>query len=121
MVLAGPGRMRLGRAFRERWLLRLLLGAVASLGITGPSCGALTETQLHCEEAVAHLEECCPGFRSQDFACVKEEAEGCSCGREADLDLATSKQLLDLECDELLAGNRCELRPQPPQCSGGNL
>src|SRR6187455_3112545 len=121
MVLAIEGGMRLGRALRERYLFRLLLGAVASLAVTGPSCGQLTETELHCEEALAHLHECCPGFRPNEFACVKEEAEGCGCGREADLDLAISKQVLDLECDDLAAGNWCALQPKPELCSGGNL
>jgi hypothetical protein len=38
-----------------------LLAVVAVIGLV--TCGpALREDELQCEEAVAHLDECCPGF-----------------------------------------------------------
>jgi hypothetical protein len=44
------------------------------------ACGdALNQEELDCEEAVAHLEECCPGFDSSQIVCVHEQ-QGCILG-----------------------------------------
>lgn len=109
---------------RGQWCtLHLLLGAIALAAMVGPSCAALNEDQLHCEEAVAHLDECCPNFRADQLSCQHEEPAGCGCGREVDLDLSASEAVLALDCEELVASRRCEIKPVVAQCAstGGGL
>jgi hypothetical protein len=78
----------------------------------------LREDVLYCEEAVAALSECCPGFsQSGSLSCQYsyDYYPAQSCGGSShtesttpDLSLAESRCILALTCDALVAQRVCE-------------
>lgn len=67
----------------------------------------LDRGELGCEQATAHLAECCPGFPVERVGCIQEGG----CEREAEgtlLTLAESECLTAFSCEEIRAGQRCE-------------
>jgi hypothetical protein len=80
-------------------LWKTLRGAILAIVLGGVLPGALAEDQLECEQALAHLEECCPTIRAP-LVC------GDGCGT-ITLSLASSECIQDSSCDEILASNMC--------------
>jgi hypothetical protein len=60
----------------------------------------IDEAQVECEEAVAHVLDCCPGVSPQDIC-------GAGCG-EVGISHDQSECLRGKECDELRAGGVCD-------------
>lgn len=69
------------------------------------ACGFQKAAELQCEEAVSHLVECCPGFRSSELRCI-DESSGCSVTEPA-LDGNESDCLKAKSCEQLIAGGYC--------------
>jgi len=77
----------------------------------------LREDVVTCEEAVAHLEKCCPGFVAEELACkhsvtTKEPSCDATGGYSKDkedpaLDLAESHCILATDCDSLARQGIC--------------
>ena len=72
------------------------------------------EDVLSCEEAVAHLEECCPELRATNVKCryYYHRSEGCygpdTITRvDPELDLRESRCVRDLSCDEIFSRGLC--------------
>jgi hypothetical protein len=67
-----------------------------------------------CEEALARLTECCPGFEPQVVRCALDRVHEGSCGSYTDyeedpaISRAESTCILDRECSELVADGICE-------------
>ena len=75
------------------------------------TCGDLREDELRCEEAVAHLDDCCNDFDPTQLSC--RFLEGCS-GTDDDLTLtdfsvAQSECITELSCSRIRLAGLCLL------------
>ena len=95
-----PRSVNLSR--RGRWRTALLaVGAVLALG----QCYGLREDELRCEEAVAHLIDCCPGFDRASVSCLYTT----TCGvRYPELTIEESRCVAGAKCADILAGAICD-------------
>lgn len=50
--------------------------AFAAVVAVALSCGEIREDEMLCEEAVSHLEDCCPNIDPRRFNCVHDEGCG---------------------------------------------
>jgi hypothetical protein len=62
--------------------------------------------EFHCEEAVAHMDSCCPNFNQQAVNC--HFASGCGSTTYPSIDSNESVCLLAKSCEELRANGYCE-------------
>lgn len=96
-------------AARRRLAGLVLLGM--SLRVVGPAwppATAFEQDQVECEEAVAHLVECCPELRPEWFFCERlEPFSGCGDAREPDIDLEKSRVIRGRSCAELRDADWC--------------
>lgn len=92
----------------ERLWLRLLLGTALVLLLPGvvPAAG-FREDEVQCEEAYAHLLECCDEF-SSSLRCYYSEP-GCDEATYPDLDVAESRAVQRMSCSEVRASDYCSL------------
>jgi hypothetical protein len=93
----------------RRRRMRMLV-AVAALGAL--ACG-IREDELSCEEAVAHLADCCPDFNTDKIGCqhgCDDNVVGTS------FDTAQSHCIQEMPCDRLRATDVCG-RAQDPYAS----
>ncbi len=65
------------------------------------------EDVLLCEEAVAHLEDCCPRLEVYPEACQYRD-DGCNNGRSVALDEPTSRCIRQTECVALVTKGICD-------------
>jgi hypothetical protein len=80
-----------------------LAAAIAAL----LACGApLRKDELDCEEAVAHLADCCPGFVSSALACRYED-HGCGGVTHPALDIGEAACIRDERCAQLVSDRVC--------------
>jgi hypothetical protein len=70
--------------------------ACAALAAIVGATGALDEDELHCEEAVAHLSECCPDLFVENLC----GSAGSLCERTVTLTRDESECITELACDE---------------------
>jgi hypothetical protein len=77
--------------------LLVLLLALLSFGRPAPQA-AIREDEVECEEAVAHLTECCSGFDPTRIRCEYVAPQGCSGGSHPELDVETSRAIRALSC-----------------------
>lgn len=81
---------------------KTILRAVAFASLLGPlTCSGIHDVELRCEEAVAHLARCCPGFQPEVIRCEIPASCGGSSGARPQLTLEQSACLLDLSCADL--------------------
>src|SRR4051812_21798924 len=95
------GHMRFSRA-------TLVVASVLLLGATSP----LDEGELHCEEAVRHLADCCHASIDSVYSCTA--GRGCDDPR-PDLDDPLASEVRDQSCDELVASGACQTPPMSPK------
>jgi hypothetical protein len=70
------------------------------------ACGGIDDDELHCEEAVSHLEDCCEGFEARRFNC--EEQTDCTFNdRHPDFYDSASQCIRDRSCDQLREQGKC--------------
>ncbi len=94
-----------------------LVGAFVTLVI---ACGQgeedddqFREDTLTCEEALAHLQECCPAFDPAAVACRHYYASNSGCGtstenrEEPAFDLSESRCIRNRSCADLVGDNVC--------------
>lgn len=82
---------------KDPW--KIFRGVILAIMLGGVLPGALEENQLECEQALAHLEECCPALDAP-HAC----GDGCD---SVTLTLDSSQCLKDSSCAEIQAANMC--------------
>lgn len=63
---------------------------------------------LLCEEAVARLQDCCPGVGQVYPEACEYREDGCNTGREVALNLRTSRCIRSKECIDLVESGTCE-------------
>lgn len=91
------------RAPRRRGARLALFGLV--LVITLGHCYGLREDELRCEEAVAHLLDCCPGFDPQSVSCTYSTG----CGTHLpELTIEESRCIDRTTCATILGSNICQ-------------
>ncbi len=92
-----------------RWLPRALgLAGLVLLSGASPIDGG----ELHCEEAVRHLADCCHAPLDSLYHCTA--GRGCDDTR-PDLDDPLATDVRDQSCDQLVASGACETPPMSPK------
>ena len=88
----------------RRWMMKacaLSVGILTFLTLTAE----VREDEFDCEQAVAHLAECCPGFPVEGLYCQHDF--GCGSTRDPDLTLDDSRCILALDCSVLVGKGLC--------------
>lgn len=93
----------------------MVLGIVAVMACDSDTDdNQFREDVLSCEEAVAHLEECCPEFRPSNVECRYYFRRNESCvgpdtttRLDPDINLRESRCIRDLTCDGLASRGLC--------------
>lgn len=80
-------------------------------------CG-IRQDELRCEEAVAHLIDCCPSFPHDSVSC--EYSEGCSTYY-PDFSVAQSDCIIAKSCDAIRAAGLCQVSGSPGPDAGTPL
>jgi hypothetical protein len=93
-------------------LLGTLLVILLLSGV-GPVAG-FREDEVQCEEAHAHLLECCDEFRS-NLQCYFHDP-GCDPPTYPDLDVAESRHVQSLSCSEIRASDYCSVEYEDQAC-----
>jgi hypothetical protein len=96
---------------RKRWL-RAGLAVLGVIALTGAE--QLDPGEIHCEEAVKHLAECC-GESFQFYDCTA--GRGCD-GKRPDLDDPLASNVRDSSCEQLIAQGACMVPPRSPRDAG---
>jgi hypothetical protein len=97
------------RPYRLTWLGRLARLTCIALGLRGFvfACNDLRQDELDCEEAVAHLQHCCPGLALNQVSCRYER--GCmSEDTNPEISIAESRCVRALDCAALNSTGVCE-------------
>jgi hypothetical protein len=84
-------------------LAALLVGAVVC-------CVGIREDELLCEEAAAHLADCCPGFAVSSLSCSYNS--GCGSTTYPALSVQQSQCINGESCAALVADNVCQRAQQ---------
>lgn len=83
---------------------RVTVVAVVVLLLSGADSVGISEAEFSCEEAVAHLADCCVLFDTSAFRCVED---GCN-GVHAELGIDQSRCIVGAPCRALREGGACE-------------
>ena len=86
---------------RRRNPIPIVLGFLALGALT---CG-IREDELRCEEAAAHLTDCCPGFDAKRLDCYYAST-GCGIVYPV-IDIEESRCIAALKCDQIVAAGIC--------------
>lgn len=84
---------------------RVAILAWLAISVFGFSNG-IHEDDLACEQAAAHLIECCDNLSPSDFAC--DSAAGCNSDRLSFVDVGDSECIQDRPCSDLRARGFCD-------------
>jgi hypothetical protein len=68
--------------------------------------GGIREDEFQCEQAVAHLEECCPGFEPREVSC--SFSSGCGSTTFTAFSLEESRCIQEESCGAIRSGHVCE-------------
>lgn len=79
-------------------------GIAAALLLAALAVRCLRRDELHCENAVAHLQRCCPGFQPGDVYCVY--AESCSVVYPS-ISEGDASCIVDSSCTTLVENGAC--------------
>jgi hypothetical protein len=93
--------------YRTTWgdgVRLLLLGAAIVGGI--PAAHGFRQDEVECDEALARLEECCPGFHASAIRCTY--IEGCEHSTYPSILPGESRCIRDKSCDEIRQKHTCE-------------
>jgi hypothetical protein len=110
----GNGRRPAGDAFDRAHAAMVLVVLAALLPqLVGPSRAGpgLRQDEVQCEEAKAHLIDCCRPFRG--YLDCQYRPPGCSSDADfPDLSAGDGKEIRDLSCSEINNLGYCDLRPE---------
>ena len=91
----------------RRWLAGGV-AVVAFLAVGGNAIGS-DGSQFECEEAAAHLADCCPGLNPTQIDCNYHfDCDGDSTNDSPEIDGAESKCIERRSCDELTSSGVCD-------------
>lgn len=90
---------------------------LASLAVIAPAVGS-DAGEFECEEAVAHITDCCPGFEPRSVQCDYTFGCGDSEPGTPEITNPESNCILGLSCDQIRSKNICNtiLKGGPVQC-----
>lgn len=102
---------RVKNATRVSWCARAPSTlALATLMLFGLRCldddGGIREDEFACEEAAAHLDDCCPQVDTQSIDC--DYWSGCGSTNPTLLTISESQCITDLDCDTLVESGICD-------------
>jgi hypothetical protein len=93
----------------------LLVASVFACASSSTESNNFREEVFYCEEALARLESCCPGFSARQVTCYHyyRESTGCdgkttSTHEDPAIGLRDSQCILDKDCSALVTGRVCE-------------
>ena len=92
----------------------LLIGSALACGNSRNDDDDLREDVLFCEDALAKLDKCCPGFRTQDVSCDHHYTNESGCGftQRTEIDPAitvrSARCIQDASCEQLVNTKVCE-------------
>jgi hypothetical protein len=69
------------------------------------ACGDMRQDELDCEEAVSHLQSCCPGFDSSGIQCIY--VAGCEDSTLPDISIQQSQCIRGEDCSRLVTTAVC--------------
>ncbi len=81
------------------------------------TCGGLNEDDLKCEDAAAHLDDCCPAIR-YSFVCVQTAPKSCETGEPVG-PFATAAEIACVRgrsCADLRDQHFCDTPPEQWPC-----
>jgi hypothetical protein len=81
---------------------RFLVGAATIVALSGAF--GIDQEEFGCEQAAAHLADCCPGFDAHSLYCYKG---GCG-SRSVDLAQDQSDCIIGATCDQLQSSGACK-------------
>ena len=81
------------------WLIAATVGLMFA-------CGDMRQDELDCEEAVSHLQDCCPGFDSSRIECVY--VTGCTNSEYPAISISQSQCIRRESCESLVWSHVCE-------------
>jgi hypothetical protein len=84
----------------------LLVGLVLACGIH--------KDEFDCESAVAHLDECCPGFDGRNVDCTYIPAKACGYPILPEIDEPQAACIRGESCSELVSSGVCDRAKQMP-------
>jgi hypothetical protein len=88
-----------------RWLVLSPVGVLLLYAVVPSWAGGFREDEVHCEEAKAHLLECCDPFTGR----LECEYDDRGCGTTyPDLEVSESQAIQDESCAELRSSGLCE-------------
>jgi len=90
---------------RTRPALRVLL-LLCAAALAPAIVGGFEKGEILCEEAVAHMDECCPDFMAAAYNC--DNFVGCGTSSPPDITPSLSECIRNLTCDEVVANGWCE-------------
>lgn len=90
-----------------------MLPLVGAFALLPAVAGGFDMQQIKCEEAVAHLDKCCPGFMPSAYNC--DDFGGCGAPLDIDISQSQSECIRNLSCDEIRADGWCETTVVPPK------
>jgi hypothetical protein len=79
-----------------------------SLGVRRAPAPGLREDEVQCEEARAHLEECCPAYEG-NLTCHFVDPGSCQEPTYPDLDPDESRVMRSLSCNDVVLRGLCTL------------
>lgn len=99
----------------------VLLAGLVKLAV---SC--IADDEFLCDEATAHLEECCPELNPAPIDCDRDfkTCSGFKCNphfTSTEINANASNCLLDKECDRIRASNICARLSDPSQTSAAEV
>jgi len=81
------------------WLIAAIVGVLFA-------CGDMRQDELDCEEAVSHLQSCCPGFDSSAIQCTY--SSGCGTTQYPAIATPQSQCIRGEDCSTLVASGVCK-------------
>jgi hypothetical protein len=98
---------------RSCWSTSLTVALLVGLLL---ACPGIRQDELACEDAVAHLQHCCPGFTGSNIACTY--TPGCGPSEYPELGVDQSSCLRNESCDQLRSSGVCERATAIPMNTG---
>ena len=92
---------------------KFLLGALGPLAV-GFACGGIKQDEIDCEEALSHLQGCCPDFVANEVQCESSQTttdDGCNTVTTTTYPALSSAErscILGEACGELVASGVCD-------------
>ena len=84
----------------------LLLAFAGCLFVSSVNCG-IREDELRCEEAAAHLADCCPGFKPSILDCSYVPGDGCVQHHDPDIHVEEARCMDGLDCAAIDKNDLC--------------